>query len=161
MSSFDRLTEMVEEKNTPTYPLTRDSIRYVGVASDPSNQWNTRVTMQARPGSGYVGSVQLFYTRANLTALGTLEFSQEAPFTIAQLCEMINAEKASQMTAEDLSNTYIPQMETGVVTTLILGAAEDSLVWLGNTQVSLLTGIPAKAPDLSNFLNNVASGLFD
>ena len=160
MSSFDRITAMVEEKNHPSYPLTRDSIKYVNVVVDPTNQWNTRVTMQSKAGSSYTGQVELLYTRSNLTALGTLEFSQEAPFTIDQLCTAINAAKAAQISAEDLSNTSIPVMDTGVVTTFTISATTGSLVWLGNTQVSLLTGIPAKAPELSNFLNNLAADLF-
>lgn len=160
MSSFDRLTTMVEEKNHPTYPLTRDSIKYENVTVDPNAQWNTRVTMKAVAGSGYMGQVDLFYTRTNLTALGTLEFSQEAPFSLADMCVAINTAKIAQMTPEDLTNTSVPAMETGVPTSFIISASQNSLVWLGNTQITLLTGIPAKAPELSNFLNNLAAALF-
>lgn len=160
MSSFDRIVEMVNADNAPTYPLTRESVLFIDVVVDPAGQWNTRVTMKAMANSGYTGQVDLFYTRANLTALGTLEFVQEAPFTVESLCSTINAAKAAQMSPEDLTNTSIPAMETGVVTTFTISAAANSLVWLSNAEVSLLTGIPAESHNLSNFLNTTAPALF-
>jgi hypothetical protein len=161
MSSTDRILQMVVAKNHPTYPITPDTVALDGMLVDNANDHNTRVTMRSRgPQTGYSGQVDLFYTRVNLTAMGTIQAIQEAPFTIDSLLANINASKNAQMTAEDVTNTILPVTETGVPVTILLSASDDSLAWLGNTQVTILNGIPASAPDLFTFLTQTAASLF-
>lgn len=161
MSSFDRLVDMIEEKNELAIPLTRNNISFENLTGDVETDWNSRVTVRAIQGQDYAGHVQVYYTRVNLTALGLpLEFMQEAPFTLQSLLDRINETKNAQMTPEDLTIAELPSMETGVVKTFTISASKSSLVWLGNTQVSLLTGIPAEAKGLATFLNVTLPALF-
>ncbi len=160
MSSFERIITMVNGVNVPTYPLTRESVLFIDVVVDPANKWNTRVVMKAAAGSDYTGQVELFYTRANLTELGVLELVSEPAFTLESLCDAINLVKTSQLTPIDLTNTEVPAMDTGIPTTFTISADDQSLVWLSNVQVSVVTGIPKEAHNLANFLNNQAPVLF-
>ncbi len=160
MSSFDRIMEMVRAKNIPAYPLVPSEVSLDNPAIDASSTHNTRVTMRAQAGSDYTGQVDLFYTRVSLTLLGVLELVQEQPFTYQDVLGIINQRKVAQMTPDDFTLSDIPVMETGVVTPFTLSAKDSSLVWLGNTQVTLLTGIPNEASGLSTFLNNDAAALF-
>lgn len=161
MSSFDRIVDMIDEKNKPVFPLTRTNIAFENVTSDPEEKWNTRVTVSARPTGEYVGSVNIYYTRTNMIELGpTLEYMQEDLFTLQALCDIINKDKNCQMTPEDLTLTELPAMESGVVKTFALSAISTSLVWLGNVQVSLLSGVPNEAKNLATFINVTLPPMF-
>lgn len=162
MSSFDRVIELVKEKNQPTYPLNPNSVSLNNVVVESSSTHNTRVTMRARSGTGggYSGQVDLFYTRANLTALGEIAFWREQPYSYEEIFMLINQQKIAQMGPEDFTNDGLPVMENGVVTTFLLSATDGSLGWMGNTQVTLLQGIPATAPELNDFWTNEVGKLF-
>jgi len=161
MSSTDRILQMVTEKNRPTYPLTTERVALSGLLVENANDHNTRLTMRARGNNtGYTGQVDLFYTRVSLTALGALYIAREKPFSLAELLAAINVNKNAQITTEDITNVDVPPTETGVPLAFTLSAQDESMVWLGNTRVNILTGIPAAAPDLFTFLNKEASHLF-
>lgn len=161
MSSFDRLVDMIEEKNDLAIPLTRKNVEFNNLISDVSTEWNSRVTVRGLPEGEYAGHVQVFYTRVNLTVLGTpIELMQEEPFTVESMLQHINTSRDSRLTPVDLTLTEIPAMETGVIRTFTISADRESLAWLGNTRVSLLTGIPAEAKNLAVFLNTTLPGLF-
>lgn len=161
MSSFDRLVDMIEQKNDLVIPLTRKNISFDNVLSDVSTDWNTRATVRALPEGEYASYVQVYYTRVHLTVLGVpIELMQEAPYTLESMLAQINATRSSQLTAEDLTLTEIPAMETGVVKTFTVSANTESLAWLGNTRISLLTGIPAEARNLATFVNKTLPKLF-
>jgi len=143
MSSFDRIIRMVQAKNTPTFPLTLATVILDGLTVEDATTHNTRVTMRARgTGHGYTGQVDLFYTRVNMTTLGSLSFSQEFQFTLRDLLKRINAKTGAELGMEDITNTVDPTTPDGVPTSLILSARSDSLVWVGNVEVTLLTGVP-------------------
>lgn len=155
MSSTDRILQMVKERNHPTYPLTLDTVALNDLALENNTAYNTRVTMRGKGGlTGYSGQVDLFYTRVSLTAMGTIELVREEQFTFEELLGTVNGIKNAQMTTNDFTNTDLPSIENGVVTTFTLSAQDSSLVWLGNTQVTVLNGIPATAPDLIDFINH-------
>lgn len=162
MSSFDRILEMVTEKNVPTYPLSDQNVTLNVPTVESASTHNTRVTMRAKAhiGDGYTGQVDLFYTRVNLTTLGTLAFWREQPFIYEELFALINQAKVAQMGPEDFTNDGLPVMENGVTYKFILSAKDESLAWLGNTQVTLLQGIPAEAPGLNDFWTNQVAALF-
>lgn len=161
MSSFDRIVDMINEKNTPAFPLSRANISFDNVTIDPEAKWNTRVTVNSKTSGEYVGSVNIYYTRTNLTELGSLiELSQEEPFSLQTICDVINTLKNCQINPEDLTLTQLPKIDNGVVTTLTFSASSYSLVWLGNTRVSLLSGIPKEAKNLDTFLNVTLPPLF-
>lgn len=160
MLSFDRLVEMVNAKNEPTYPLSDGTVRFIDVIPDLTQAHNTRVTMQSIPGGNYSGQVDLFYTRVNLTELGDLTFVQEAPFTFESLLGLIGNSKGAPASPDDFTNGDIPEMETGIPVGFILSASDASLAWLGNTQVHLLTGIPNEAKNLNTFLTTQAAAMF-
>jgi hypothetical protein len=161
MSSTDRILQMVTERNHPTYPLTQERVGLSGMLVEHANDHNTRVTMRAKGGAtGYSGEVDLFYTRVGLSALGVVEVIHEERLTIDTLLAAINVIKNAQMTAEDVTNTTMPDTETGVPLTFTLSATDSSLAWLGNTEVTVLNGIPASAPDLNMFLTQQLAHLF-
>jgi hypothetical protein len=160
MSSFDRIVAMIYEKNRPTYPLVQGVVTIGEQVVEGASTHNTRAVMRAVHGRGYTGQVDLFYTRVNLTALGDLIFVREEQFSYDELLGLINYQKDAQMTADDFTNDGLPLVDNGVITNFILSAKSSSLVWLGNTQVTLLNGIPAEAPGLLDFWNNEAADLF-
>jgi hypothetical protein len=160
MSSFDRVIELVNEKNNVTYALSDQTVSLVDMVPDPQSTHNTRVTMRSVPRGGYTGQVDLFYTRANLTALGTLELVQEQPFGFVEMLGIINRMKGSQVGPDDFTNTGLPAIDTGVITLLTLSAKDTSLGWIGNTQVTILIGLPAAAPDFDDFWKTQVGALF-
>lgn len=161
MASTDRILKMVTERNHPTYPLTTSSVALNNLVIENAAEHNSRVTMRSRGAqTGYTGQVDLFYTRVSLSALGKLEYAQEAPYTLDSLLSVVNAEKSAQITSEDLTNGILPLIPNGVPTQVLLSAANSSLVWLGNVNVTILNGVPAIAPDFYNFWKNEAGPLF-
>ena len=153
MSSFDRIIRMVEKKNTPTFPLTLATVILDGLTVEDSATHNTRVTMRARGvGHGYTGQVDLFYTRVNLSSLGVLSFSQELPFRLTEVLRRINVLTGADIGMEDITNTVDPTTRDGIPTSFILSARSDSLVWLGNVEVMLLTGVPDVNLDVDSVL---------
>lgn len=160
MSSFDRVLELVNEKNNVTYPLTEESVTLVDMVVDSQSTHNTRVTMRSIPRQGYTGQVDLFYTRSNLSALGTIELVQEPAFGYEDMLGAINRMKGSQVAPDDFTNTGLPQIDTGIITTLILSAKASSLGWIGNTQIKILIGIPDSAPSFDDFWNNQIGPMF-
>ena len=162
MSSFDRVIEMVYEKNRPTYPLNPNSVSLNDLTVEAAPTHNTRITMVARNrrDGGYSGQVDLFYTRVPLSALGRLAFWREEPYRYEDIFPLINQSKIAQMGPEDFTNEGLPPMERGVPVKFILSARDGSLAWLGNTQVELLIGVPAIAPAFDNFWKKEAGALF-
>jgi len=161
MSSTDRILQMVTEKNHPTYPLTPARVALSNLMVENASDHNTRVTMRARgAGSNYTGEVALFYTRVSLSALGDVYAWQEEPFSITALLSAINVAKKAQMTGEDVTNLDVPASRPGEPLSFTLSAQDASLVWLGNTRVNVLTGIPLTAPELFTFLDKEAAQLF-
>lgn len=154
MSSFDRVVELINQKNTPPYPLTDQNIAMQNVTVDPEAHWNTRVTIAAAPDHGYLGTVDVFYTRSPLSALGAnIDLVQEAPFTVQNIVDDINTQKTSQLTIDDFDQLTVPTMTTLTPALMQISAAVNSLGWLGNTQVTLVSGMPATQPALHSFLN--------
>jgi hypothetical protein len=161
MSGFDRLVTMISKKNTLTYPLTRDNVAFGNPAVDNEYEWNTRLNVHGIANKGYRGQVEVFYTRVNMSAMGNvIELMQEDPWTVDSMLAAINRLKTAQITTADLSNAYLPMINSGEVASFQMSASLSSLVWLGNVQIRLLHGIPAKADELADFLNNRAAGLF-
>jgi hypothetical protein len=89
-----------------------------------------------------------------------LYIAREMPFSLMEMLQVINVSKNAQITLEDITNTDVPVTENGVPLAFTLSAQDESLVWLGNTRVNILTGIPASAPSLFTFLNQEAAKLF-
>lgn len=161
MTSTTRVLAMVSAVNTPTYPLTTETVALTGLAVENASTHNTRVSMHGLPGRGYTGQVDLFYTRVLLSAMGELAFKQEAPFTYQGVLDLINQTKHAQVSLEDFTNSGLPEVENGTPKAFTLSADPSSFAWLGNTQVTLLAGIPESAPDFVDFINNTAATLFN
>lgn len=161
MASFDRLVTMIHKKNVVTYPLTRENVAFGNPAVDNEAQWNTRLNVHGIANKGYRGQVEVFYTRVSMTAMGRLiELVQEAPWTMDRVLQVINIKKTAQLTTDDLTNPYLPMIQTGEIVSFQMSAAASSLVWLGNTQIRLLHGIPERLDVLDEFLNTKAGLLF-
>lgn len=162
MSSFDRIVEMVNEKNTPTYPINGGTVSLDNLVVENASTHNTRVTMRAKTGinSGYRGQVDLFYTRVPLANLGLLGFWREQPYTYEEVLQLINRQKIAKMGPDDFTNDGLPLINNGEVVRFTLSARDDSLAWLGNTQITLLSGVPEKAPELNTFWGQELGALF-
>lgn len=140
---FDALTA----ENRPPIPLNDDTVTFsLPVAVDyipgtgDEDYWNTKITVTARPGSGYTGSVDIFYTRLDLKLFdnGSLVFN-EYPYTPEALVAVLNRLHQSYLTVDDLETIEVvstPKVGSNVFT-LLLRAREDSLAWIGDVTLQV------------------------
>lgn len=147
MPSFNRILEMVEKLNIPTFPLTSETVVLEDVTVEDAVTHNTRITMRVRgAGHGYSGQVDLFVTRANMIELGHLTLTQDHQFTLTEVLTQINAMAHAQLDLADVTNTDVPPTPVNKPTKLVLSARSNSLVWLGNVEVTLVVTPPLSNP---------------
>ncbi len=163
MSSAEKVIDLINQENTPVYPLTTSVISFSDLTPDEETSWNTKLTVNAIPGQGYIGTVDIFYRRINLTELGlSVYLASEAPFTVSSFLEKLNNDRLTSMTEEDLEPDFLPSMDTGVPTDVLITATDGSLAWRGNVTVQVVTGLPETYNALHTLLNETlpADGYF-
>ena len=158
-----KIFEALTAKNPPPIPFNDDTVWL----SEPSpnldplpqsgDDWNTMVTVIAKPGSGYSGSVNVFYRRVDLQRFaGTEALMRECKFTPQAIIDALNKCYLSFLSLEDLHEITEADLPcaTGVVRCLTLTALDNSLGWIGTVTLPVVFGIPKEASRLHWLLNH-------
>lgn len=96
--------------------------------------YNSKITVTAAPGSGYVGSGDYHYNRLALTWLeveNNILLDSETSYRISDLVAILNGVHRTGLTAEDILNwdEPVPALEAGHPITVTLIAHPDSYAW--------------------------------
>jgi len=158
-----KIFEALTAENPPPIPFNDDTIWLSDPvpSADPQpgvgDEWNTMVTVTAKPGSGYSGSVNVYYRRVDLQKFaGTQILDRECRFTPQAIIDALNNCYKSFLSLEDLqaiTDSDLP-CQSGVVKCLTLSALENSLGWIGAVTLPVVFGIPAEACRLHTLLNH-------
>lgn len=165
-SSASRLKifQALTAENPPPIPFSDDTVTLSDpvVSVDPQpgcgDEWNTKVTVTAKPGSGYSGSVDVYYRRSNLQKfLGTNVLIQECRFTPESIIAALNSCYNSFLSLDDLEPIDPANLpcHAGVLRCLELTALDNSLGWFGVVRVPVVIGIPAQADKLHHLIHTV------
>lgn len=164
-----KILQMLTAENPPPIPLTDQTVTVsdpvVSIGTNPGNltgrppQWNTKVTLSAIPGSGYKGSVDVYYQRTSLLEAFTSSrpLVQESPFAVQDIINKLDSRYQAMLTLDDLlpvDPSLLPT-QSGIVTWLTLQAQPLSLAWVGAVRVALVYGIPDQARVLHHTLHHV------
>jgi hypothetical protein len=163
VTATDKILERASaEQVLLPYPLTSANVTLSAPQTVSVGGRDARVTITALTDQGFLGSVEVTYSRLNLaTALlvvvdstpETLGLVSEEPFTPQSLVDAINAELGTFLRLFDLETIVIPEMETGIITPITLTARSTSLGWRGTGTVEVATGIPFNAQLFHTLIN--------
>lgn len=144
MIHFDAIVDLINKNNTLYHPLTVNkltpSLPQVAVNSTK----NTVLTISAVFGSGYTGSVDVYYNRIDLSQLGSaVEVSSEEAFTVDSFLQAMIDKYGLSIVSEDLLPYDVSAIQTLEETTVTLTAHPCSLMWKGTIGVSTAVGLPS------------------
>ena len=165
LSSRLKIFQALTAENPPPIPFSDDTV----ILSDPEpaldsqpgvgDEWNTKVTVTAKPGSGYSGSVDVYYRRIHLMRFEGTQVAVECKITPEILIEALNRCHSTFLSLDDLQPidpTTLP-CQSGVVRCLELISLDNSLGWYGSVRVPVVFGIPQGAPRLHHLIHHVMS----
>ena len=155
MRIYKKLVQFINATNPEKRPLAIEDVVFSVPVVDIGATWNTAVIAQAVDPTKYTGQVTLRYRRAELSAIAAgISFIVPLGFTGSQLIAAINAKFNTALTEDDLEPIVLPVIGAGIISTVLLIAHPDSLGWLGQVIVSLLSSYVA-TPQTSDVLNSV------
>lgn len=163
MNSKDKLLQALIAQNPPPIPFTDATISISDPAPADGGDWNTKVTVSSVAYGGYLGSVDVYYKRVDLSELGTdIGLESEFPFTVESLLAALNEARASWVSPDELETVVLPDQTTCVVHSVSLTAKPSAYGWKGTNTISILIGIPAEADLLHHLLHVImpADGYF-
>lgn len=171
MSGYETLLNIVNADNPIQQPLTAADVVFSDPVIDIGPNWNTKVTITAIPGSRYTGSVDVCYHRELLDALNNSvinEVISDVPFTPELILSLLNASRNTTFTLSDMvccdcgpvcncnkGGISIPDINLGDVASINLTIRSNSLAWIGDTNISVLYGLPTNIGLLHQLLNHV------
>lgn len=159
MNSIDRLFEALNTENPPPFPFAADTITLSAPEAVVGEGYNTKVVVSAMPNSGYYGSVSVYYTRIDLSALGSgLGLESDIPFTEESFLAALNQARQSWVTESDLETVKLPFQQAGVVLTVPLRAKSEAYGWTGENTISIIIGMPKKLNTLHELLHTKMPG---
>lgn len=158
-----KIFQALTAENPPPIPFNDETV----TLSDPTpsvdpnpgqgDEWNTKITVTAKPGSGYTGSVDVYYRRNDLRKFeGTASLVQECRFTTDTFLDALNRCQTVALGWEDLE-PFDPKRlpcRAGVIRCIELKALDTSLGWFGTVVVPVVIGIPAEANALHQLIHN-------
>lgn len=154
MNSRDKLLQALVAQNPPPIPFTNDSITISDPVASVGSDWNTKVTVSAVSGGGYLGAVDVYYKRVDLSELGAdVGLESEFPFTVDSLLAALNEARAAWLSLDELETVILPDQTTGVVHEVTLTAKPNAYGWRGTNTFSILIGVPAEADVLHHLLH--------
>jgi hypothetical protein len=158
MVTQDDILALIISDNPHPFQIIKESVTLSPPVADFSINGNTKITVNSVPGFGYYGSVDVFYHRITLPELGEIQLLSETQFTPETIVSMINAKKRVDLTSLDLDldSVIVPSMSVGDMKTVVLATKLDSLGWTGETDVSLLYGLPGNV----NLLHEIVTEIF-
>ena len=159
VSSYDKLIDLLNKDNPYAVRFDSTNIVFSDPIPDDGDSWNTKLTISAVPGSGFIGSVDVTYHRIPLSDIGEGNwlFSDEE-FTIDTIVSILNTAKETFLLATDMNTIAIPDMRVGDIETVVLSAHSKSLGWIGSVGVTITLGFPGIAEKLNLLVNNTLPG---
>lgn len=159
MTNPAKILALIDANNPPNrLPVSVDTVTLSAPVADYGAGWNTKLKVSSISGHGFYGDVDVFYHRVTLPELGTIRLLSETQFTSETIVSMINAKKGTDLSASDLhlDLVTVPTLNLGGMETVVLAAQESSLGWTGETEVSLLFGLPGNV----DLLHQIVTELF-
>lgn len=154
MSSKSKLFDMLNAENPAPFTFTESNVTLSPPLPADVEGRNSQVAVTAILGQGYSGATDVYYTRLNLADLGYMGIVSEFPVSAEEILAHLNTVRVAEIEGIDLEQISMPVLETGVVLAVRLTAHPQSYRWIGETEVELLIGIPAKANLLHTFLHS-------
>lgn len=137
MFSRDALLGLINSQNNPATPVSADNVEFTNVTALDAGV-RTKATVVAKPNTVYVGSVDIFYNRINLSAIvdGTGLLSA-TPFTVDMILQKLADNWNAFLTVDDLEPFSIPDTSDGEIHDIPLVAAANSPICVGSVMISL------------------------
>lgn len=155
MGSKEKLLALINADNPrPLSPLTFADVTFSPAVIATGGPKNTKVKVSAIPGSGYKGSVNVYYDRLDMSVLGPFSFTSETPFTFEEILQMVNEATGQDFVLDDIAEIDCSWMEIGDISLTRLEATDQSLEWMGQTELNLLYGLPGNTDVLHYLLNH-------
>lgn len=121
---------------------------------DISTGHNTKIQLTAIPGSGYSGSMFVFYSRESIGNVGLpTQTLSEVNFTVESILDWLNQRLLVKLDMNDLQSFTLPVLNVGDILTIQLVAKSESVAWIGSTEIALLYGLPPNVGELSTIMN--------
>lgn len=158
MSDANTLLNLINATNIIQQPLTLEDVSFSAPIIDIGDGWNTKVTVDSLPGSRYIGSVDVCYNRPHLVELNNSVINNiisEVPFTPEIILELLNTSRGTDFTVDDMEIITIPVIGIGDVASITLTMKSNSLAWIGDTNVSVLYGLPSNTDILHQLVNHI------
>ena len=154
MINTSTLLGLINQANPSSPVLSLNDVTFGFPQSDIGANYNTKITVSSVPGSGYFGTVDVFYHRIDLTELGQyLKVLSEEPFTSDLIIQSIGRNRVADLDVRDFEALTIPDLQIGDYGTITLTAEPKSLGWVGTTEVSLVLGLPENVDLLHTLMN--------
>lgn len=154
MSKYAKLLELLNADNPNPIPFDTTNISISEPLVDIGSDHNTKVTLSSISGTGFIGSVDVFYKRINLTELGTdIWLFSEVPFTQDIVMSILNTTRDAFLVVEDLEQISVPGMRVGDIRSIIFTAKNNSMNWIGQNSASIIIGFPGISNTLNQLMN--------
>jgi hypothetical protein len=137
------LVDLINADNGTAFSVTQLYFGLPRVLPVGENR-NTTLDIFANEGSGYAGAVNVRYNRVSLSVVPgnrSRNFDVGNALSLRDLVARINERYGIRLTQRDYVNVAIPVMQPGERTAITLQAGADSLVYQGNTVLTLVSDI--------------------
>lgn len=155
MSTPQLIIDLINDTNHAQYKFKSTDVTLQTPQLDITTTRNSAVQVDAVPGSGFKGSVTVYYSRASLGNVGLpTQSMSEVSYTAQSVLDLLNQNlliKIDQTT--DLQPFTVPALNVGDILTLDLTAQDGSYAWIGSTEIALLFGLPPNVGDVSTIMN--------
>ena len=135
MSSSDVIIIYLNDVNVPPKTLNGVNVSFGVPEVLEDGDYNTNVRLDAVPGKGYYGFVQLHYNRQQLSTVGETHVRSTTGFTKQMIVDTINALFGAQMETGDIEDPVIPSIGVGETATVSIIAKSESLGWVGQVDL--------------------------
>ena len=155
------LFELINSSNKARYKIKPTDV----IASDPqldiSTNSNSKILLTAAPKSGMSGQLWVYYNRESVSNVRLpTQLMSEITFTVESILLALNSKLLVPITLEDLEPFTLPVLNVGDILTINLKAREESFAWIGETQLSILFGLPPNIDDVVAIFDNSLPTIF-
>jgi len=131
----------LNELNDPNRKLTEVNVFLGNLVSEVTPEYNTRITVEAAPGRGYLGTVDVTYKRIVLSEVAPdAHIRSTQPFTKESTLALLNATFQLFLSVDDLEDFTPPTLALNETASLTLTAKPDSFGWMGSFDVEFMFG---------------------
>lgn len=139
----DRIYTQLNDLNSP---FRLFSPRTVGLGTPVVNEGgehNTRLTLTAVPGRGYIGDVDVYFDRVPLSDLiQSTDLRSQEPWTPAIVASMLQSSTGLPLVADDFEPFTVPVLKPGESKQVTVKLKEGSFGFYGELTLNLLYGKP-------------------